>query len=356
VTGYGFTDAQVAAVRALPGVRAVTALTTASEGYAVDLGAGQQPVTVLAANPVELARAQSGLTAAPRLAGDVATRLVPAGSATAGSDTDTGAPVVTADPLPVQVSAGLAGLGARFAIRLRARTVQVVVVSVVPALAGAPEGSPWVLADGDALRLRTGLPLAPQALLVGVTAPAAGSGGSAGRPADQSLLAATAPIGVQVRTPAGLARGATSSPLVSAVRAGLPAALAVGGAYGATAVALTLLLGARARSRFVAHLRALGLSARQAGALIGLEVLPTAIASLVAGVGAGLGLAWLVLPAADLRPLTGSVLAPPTQVPLVLVLAVVAAFALTVALSVLAAVAAGRAVSPATAARTVEGS
>jgi putative ABC transport system permease protein len=147
---------------------------------------------------------------------------------------------------------------------------------------------------------------------------------------------------------------ATSSPLVRAVRAALPAALATGAGLAALTAVLALLLGARERGRFIAHLRALGLSGRQSSALVAFEALPAGLAGLVAGLVAGFGLTWLVLPAADLRPLTGSsqplaVVAPPAAV-----LAVAGVFTLVVVLAVVVAAVAGRSVSPVEAARTVD--
>jgi len=150
------------------------------------------------------------------------------------------------------------------------------------------------------------------------------------------------------------AQRATSSPMVRAVRAGLPTALAVGAALAALTAVLALLLGARERGRFLAHLRALGLSARQSAALVALEALPTGLGGLVAGLVAGLGLTWLVLPAADLRPLTGAAQPPAVVASAVTVLGVAGAFVVVVAFAVAVAVVAGRSVSPVEAARTVE--
>ena len=80
-------------------------------------------------------------------------------------------------------------------------------------------------------------------------------------------------------------------------------------------------------------------------------MLPGAAAALVAGLGAGAAMAWLVLPAADLRPLTGAV----RDVGLVMdpwtVAAVALGFAAVLAVGVVAAALDQRRVSPASAAR-----
>jgi len=213
-------------------------------------------------------------------------------------------------------------------------------------LAGAPPTRPWLLVDLAALQQRSGLLLAAQTLLARTVPGAA--------PADRDVLAAVAPNGLAVQTPQALARSSTASPLVSTVRAALPAALGVGAGYAALAVTFSLLLGARERTHSLAMLRALGLSGRQASALIGFEVLPAAAAALVAGIAGGLAMTWLIVPATDLRPLTGAVLPASTVVPVLTLAAVGLAFFGVVSLAVLTAAAAGRAVSPAAAARISE--
>jgi predicted lysophospholipase L1 biosynthesis ABC-type transport system permease subunit len=135
------------------------------------------------------------------------------------------------------------------------------------------------------------------------------------------------------------------------VRAGVPVAVAAGGLLAALAVVLTLLGGGATRRRFLAHLRALGLSRRQAGTLVALEVLPGAVVALAAGLVAGLVTAWLVLPAADLRPLTGAVAETAVVVPAWTVAAVAAGFTAVLLAGVLGAALEQRRVSPATAAR-----
>jgi hypothetical protein len=129
----------------------------------------------------------------------------------------------------------------------------------------------------------------------------------------------------------------------------------VGAAYAAAAIWLGIAVGARSRSTFLAHLRALGLSTRQAGALLGLEVVPAVLAAAVAGPFTGALLAPAVLGAADLRPLTGSVLPPDVVLSPQRLALLVGAVLLVTAVAAGVAVLAGRRVSPAAASRVLEG-
>jgi putative ABC transport system permease protein len=196
------------------------------------------------------------------------------------------------------------------------------------------------------LRAVTGLTFAATALLADV----------AGPPPDRARVDAALGEGAITswRTPASVAAELGRSPLVGAVRAGLPPALGVGGLYAGLAVLLTVLVGSRDRGRFLAHLRALGLSPGQSGSLVGWEVVPVVTVALVVGVLGGVGLAALVLPVADLRPLSGAELAVPVRVAAGSLGAVCAGFAAVLAVAVAAAVVAGRRVSPAAAARAGE--
>ncbi len=73
----------------------------------------------------------------------------------------------------------------------------------------------------------------------------------------------------------------------------------------ALAVVMTLALGAGARRALVGVLAALGLRPAAARELAVWEVAPVAVTGLVAGTGAGLAMAWLVVPALDVRRFTG---------------------------------------------------
>ncbi len=329
VSGVGFTDADQAALARVPGLRDVAAWADPQDARLANANGAATQLTVVATQPERLAAVQRDLPLVQGFPVDAARRLAAGG---------------TAGRLPVAVSAGLAPVGAALDLRVATRPVPATVVAAVPPFPGASAGDPFVVADLVQLRERTGLVLAPQYLLAS----------TAGRVPDEATLRDAVPSLSATSSREQTAQRATSSPVVRAVRAGLPAALAVGAALAALTAVLALLLGARERGRFLAHLRALGLSTRQSAALVALEALPTGLAGLGAGLAAGLGLTWLVLPVADLRPLTGSAQPPAVVASAAAVLGVAGAFVVVVALAVGIAVAAGRSVSPVEAARTVE--
>ncbi len=87
----------------------------------------------------------------------------------------------------------------------------------------------------------------------------------------------------------------TRDPMVTVVHETFRNGALIGGVFGLLAVLLVLVVGARARGRTVAHLRALGLSRRQSRGLALVEIAPV----LLCAVGAG----WArPAPARDHRP------------------------------------------------------
>jgi putative ABC transport system permease protein len=334
VSGLGFTDAEEAALARLAGVTDVAAWADPQDARIGGANDQSLQTTVIATQPERLAAVQRDLEVVQSFPPDAARRLAAAVRSSSGS---------TGSPVPVLVSAGLAPVGGALDLRVLGRRVAASVVGTVPTFAGAPTDA-FVVADLAQLRVRTGLVLAPQYLLARV----------AGAVPSEAAVRTAVPSLSATSSRAQTAQRATSSPVVRAVRAGLPAALGIGAGLAALTAVLSLLLGARERGRFLAHLRALGLSARQSAALVAFEALPVGLAGLVAGLVAGLGLTWLVLPAADLRPLTGSAQAPAVVASAASVLSVAGAFAVVLALAVGVAVVAGRSVSPVEAARTVE--
>jgi putative ABC transport system permease protein len=333
VSGIGFTEADQSALARLPGVAVVAAWADPQDAGITGANGVTTQTTVIATQPDRLAAVQTDLPLVDGFPAGAAGRIAaPAQQAAARG------------PMPVVVSSGLAAVGAPVQLRVAGRPVPATVVATVGSFPGAPVDDAFVVTDLAELRRRSGLVLAPQYLLVRT----AGAG-----PTDATIRAAVPTLSA-TSSRQETADRATSSPLVRAVRAALPAALATGAGLAALTAVLALLLGARERGRFIAHLRALGLSRRQSSAVVALEALPAALAGLVAGLVAGFGLTWLVLPAADLRPLAGSsqplaVVASPAAV-----LTVAGVFVLVVVLAVVVAVVAGRSVSPVEAARTVE--
>ena len=326
--GLGFTDADRRALAAVPGVQAVAPLAEPQQVTRQLLAGRAELFTLLATDAAALADVQRDLPDAKGFSGAFAPLLTPSGSG----------------PLPVVASADLGPVGTTLQLAVQARPVPVRVVAVTAPFPGGPPTASFVVADLSALQARTSLVLAPQLVLARTTSP----------PPAVDAVRRAVPDASDVVTRQRLLDEAIGNPLVRAVRAGLPAALAVGAGYAGLAAVLALLLGARERGRFLAHLRALGLSGRQSGALVALEAVPAALAGLVAGVGAGLALTGLVLPTVDLKALTGSAQPPPVLVPLPTVGGVALAFLVVIGVAAGVAAAAGRAVAPAEASRTVE--
>src|SRR5690606_12498054 len=94
-------------------------------------------------------------------------------------------------------------------------------------------------------------------------------------------------------------------PLVSVVHGTFRGTALIAGAYGLLAVLFVLVVGARARGRTVAGLRALGLSRRQSRALALTEIAPVLLCAVGAGWALGLLLPEITGPVVDLRPYTG---------------------------------------------------
>jgi putative ABC transport system permease protein len=340
LTSGGLGDAQAAALARVPGVEAATPVTLEREvpffvirpGGANSLSPDAL-VTVIAVDPAELADVQRDVPHRPALPPGFAAPTAKGGDGL--------------DVLPVVVSSDLGRAGDDVRFEIGARQARGKALAALDEFPGAPPDGPWLLVGADPLRRATGAVLSSQVLLA--RAPGlAGDAAPSRAFLDQVRRAAGAGT---VTTPAAWRGGDTGSTLVRAVRTGVPVSVAAGGLLAALAVFLTLLGGGAARRRFLAHLRALGLSGRQAGTLVALEVLPGAVVALAAGLVAGLATAWLVLPAADLRPLTGAVAEPPVVVPVGTVAAVAAGFAAVLLAGVLLAALEQRRVSPAAAAR-----
>ncbi len=96
------------------------------------------------------------------------------------------------------------------------------------------------------------------------------------------------------------------APLVAAVVIGFAGALAVAAAYTALTVMAALTLSAAARTRDLAFLRTLGLSARQALQLTVVEHAPPVLIALIPGVLLGIGVAILLTPSLGLSAFAGS--------------------------------------------------
>ncbi|MGO3232051.1 MAG: FtsX-like permease family protein [Microbacterium sp.] len=153
-------------------------------------------------------------------------------------------------------------------------------------------------------------------------------------------------------TPAGAAAVYEDDPAFGLVQRALAAASALVAVLLAVAVIATLVLGAPSRARMLAILRTLGHPNRAAGRLVAWEVAPALLLALPFGVGAGIAMAWLVIPQLDLRGFVGGTTQPPVALGGALPLLVVAGFALVTAVAVIAATALASRVGMASTIRT----
>jgi putative ABC transport system permease protein len=112
--------------------------------------------------------------------------------------------------------------------------------------------------------------------------------------------------GATVKGRAEIARAFTDSPVTAAIVVGIALAGVVAAIYAALAVAAALALAGDSRAVEVAHLRALGLSRREASGLAIVEHGPIVILAFVLGVALGLGLFVLLEPGLGLDALVGS--------------------------------------------------
>ncbi|MGO4691973.1 FtsX-like permease family protein [Glaciibacter sp. 2TAF33] len=272
---------QLAAVRGSPGVLAVTPV-YAEIGSIMTIAGSRLPVSVLVVDAADLDRVQRGVPGALPL---------PAGLST-----------VVDDDIPVVVSADVAAqLDAGSAAELGGHTLNV--VATAPSVSPLTTGRAWMLVDRANAATVVGYTPAPGVALVDL-ADAAHRGQVAGR--IRSLLGTDA----IVDSPAAVAATAGSDTTVGGLRIASMLAVLVAWLLTALAVVLMLVLGAPARTRMLALLRALGLERQRATALVGWEVGPAAVAALVVGTALGYALPFLVLAAVDLRPFTHGTVQP----------------------------------------------
>lgn len=140
-------------------------------------------------------------------------------------------------------------------------------------------------------------------------------------------------------TPARVAAVHAGDPAFGIVRGSLLAASVIVAALLAVAVIATLVLGAPARARMLAILRALGHPQRGAGHLVAWEVAPALLLALPFAVGTGIAMAWLVIPQLDLHGFVGGPVQPPVVLGGVWPFLVVAGFALVAVAAIIAATA-----------------
>ena len=255
-------DAAFARIRALPGVtgavraRVITGVSTASD---------QAPMTVVGVD----------LDAYRELAPDVPD--VPSG------------PGVLLSPLAARTIAAAGGGGGAVTLsRPGMSPITVKPAGQIEYLPGQGRGTAFVVVPYKLVAGEAGFP--SQVFVTGDV--------------DAGALRAAAP-GRDVRTRQDVLRAMTDVPMVTVVYQTFRDGALIGGAFGLLAVLLVLVVGARARGRTVAQLRALGLSRRQSRGLALVEIAPVLLCAVGAGWVLGLLLPEITGPVVDLRPYTG---------------------------------------------------
>jgi putative ABC transport system permease protein len=111
-------------------------------------------------------------------------------------------------------------------------------------------------------------------------------------------------------TPAMIAAVRLIDPALTGVRAALVSAVVVVALLLALAIGMTLVLGAPARGRLLSLLGALGFRRSRELPIVLWEVAPAVVVALPVGVGVGLLLPWVVIPAIDLTGFIGGTAQP----------------------------------------------
>lgn len=281
--GSGGTALPVLAVT----VAAATMIITAAVGTTVDRALDRRawmdvgaPARLDGAIPPGVAGAAPSLVTTQATVGDrgraTLLALAPERNAAlvAGTPADTDlTPLLPRGPaVPVITSPGAIGpVGARGTLRLPGRATVPVVVRATrdrfPTL-----DPPFVVASLPRLAALTPTPVEP----------------------NRWYLTDDAATPTAARTRTEVAAVLHAAPLVAAGRAVFLGAAVLAGGLAVVAVGIGLALTSRARCRDAAYLRAIGLSRRQAAALLVVEVLPPLLVATVVGVALGTGIIWLL--------------------------------------------------------------
>jgi putative ABC transport system permease protein len=293
----GFGPQQVAQVAATPGVRAAVPVTTV-QGVIARVGTGTEPVAVVVVDTAllgDLWAGSSGAGSLPRLP-----------ERSAGST-----PVIASPWFTAAVGDGEASIRGHTLAPVAAGTDTI-------ALTG---GKQWIVVDAADADDLLGSTLTADLVLVALTRDAQPDAvASAVR-----SLADPAPTVVAARD---VVAARLAGPDVAGLIATVVAAVVASAVLGALALATGVALRTGERRRLTGLLGAFGLRRREARALATWEAVPVAVAGVVAGALAGVGLARFVVPATDLAAFTGgptaSRLSPGLTAALVAVVALVA--------------------------------
>lgn len=324
VTGASFTRDQVDDAAGIPGVAAAAGISGA-EPEILDIGGAKRSTSVFVVDTTALRAVQ----------GD-GPGMLPAGVSLEAEG----------EVVPLVVAGATDGMiDGSGELRIGGVDAEVVGVTRGPVPIGAREN--WVALDSSHAEDVLGRDPADRTVLVRLA-----DGVAAGDV--EAELRTILGADIRIDTADEITRRIEAGPAVQGVRWALLLATAVAALLSALAIVMTLTLAAGPRARVLALLRTLGAPSRSATSLALWEIGPPAVAAVVAGTAFGALVPLVVLAAVDLRPFTGSSVAPAYQVdPGILGLTLGGFIALAALLTVVA-LTASRRVRAAGALRTVE--
>ena len=325
VQGALFTSEQVDRVREIDGVQHATGISGA-DAATLDIGGVREGTSVFIVDAADLRAVQ----------GEGPGMLPPGVSLEPPAD----------GPMPLVASGAAADLiGDSDELSLDGVDAELVGVTRGPVPIGGREN--WVAIDSSYAEDVLGRDQSDRTILVSL------DDGASADAVEASLHDVLGPT-VRIDSAAQVAADIESGPAVQGVRWALLLATGVAALLSALAIVMTLTLAAGPRARVLALLRTLGAPRRSATSLALWEIGPPASAAVIAGTVFGAVVPLVVMAAVDLRPFTGSSVAPAYVIdPAILLLTLGGFVALAVVLTVIALLLSRR-VRAAGALRTVE--
>lgn len=279
VDGARFDAAALERIRAVDGVDAATGISGA-EPVRLGIDGSERQTSIHLVEARELADVQAG-----------GLGILPGGASLVPGD----------GPVPIVVSAGLAELIDGEAVSVEG--VEAEVVGVATGQTPLSSRANWIAMDSSYAEELLGAD-APDRIVLARLDPRASVAD-----VQAQLRAELGPL-VRIDAPGDILRALEAGPAVQGLRIALAVATGFAAALAALAVVLTLTLAARPRRRLLVLLSALGARRGTGWRVIAWEIGPPAAAAVVAGSLFGATLPLLVLAAVDLRPFTGSSVAP----------------------------------------------
>ncbi len=286
LAGPQFTPDTIAAVQALPGVKAAVAMQLIDSG-SITVGRNSIPVSIVVADTAALSALQTGIS-------DAAVPVPAAGTLGLANDV---APVIVSPSLDSLINAA----GGRSALSVNGYPLAI--TSTRSGVAGSDAGSDWMLVDVRSMSTLARDGFAPRVLVVSTT-------GADGTSAVRSWAARTYGAGVRTSDTAGVVTALRASPFVGGLAEALLVVIVLVALLATFCVILMTTIGTTERQRTLALLRTLGFSRRQSRVLIAWELGPVAVVALIAGGLLGLALPLVALLGVDLRPFTGGTTQP----------------------------------------------